>query len=98
MTKQAHTKTPIYNNEEEPEFIWDASGVLIAESLGDKAKERAAFIVQAVNSHEELVSTLKLAKRELEQFFGKENTNYAVAGIGLLPKIIDQALAKAGAK
>lgn len=57
----------------------------------------ARLIVKAVNCHDELVEVLKLAKREIERFFGKENTDYAVAGIGIVPKVIEQALSKAEA-
>lgn len=68
--KTLHTATPWHIHKTSPEnriYIENSQGMLISEILQrqempDFSKERAAYIVKCVNSHEQLVEALKAAE------------------------------------
>lgn len=66
-----HTKTP---------YRADHSNILndkewIAECYGDNSEANAKFIIKAVNNHENLISALQLAEKEIYNAINGRNQN-----------------------
>lgn len=105
QTKQTHTPTPwefgggafITPNGKTERFIRSKSGIVaFCEGELKQAQTNAQFIVKAVNSHDELIETLKLTLTELTigEIAGHLSKNpYAYK----IVKDIEQALKKVGA-
>lgn len=67
-----HTPTPWRQSEINPMYVLDdARGEIIAECqphyVDKKSKENAAFIVRAVNAHDELLAALKKIREMVQQ-------------------------------
>lgn len=107
---KAHTPTPwTFKGEQmkhdKSRVIRDAEGMVVAFAADKNSYEKdaevdanAAFIVQAVNAHEELVDGLKMAVEELTNLYGwaKQHESFVVS-LGMWRRLdsMKQALAKA---
>ena len=86
----AHTPTPWIRRESKSDVIWieDGNGRVVMHNSSVKDPEdqaNAAFIVRAVNAHEELLAALHEAR-------------YLLIGHGRRSDMIDKAMAKAEAQ
>ncbi len=85
----AHTPTPWkFENRDEDNYLAGPEGQFVISLVGspdDEDKENAAFIVRAVNAHEELLKRLKECYEKLE-FKGYSNAS------------VEKAIAKAEGK
>ncbi len=110
MSDIKHTPTPWRTDEDFDHLsVAGADGAQIADCciLGFKVKRNdainranAAFIVRAVNAHDDLVDALEVAKQFVEQeaeMRGDADKGYALSCAAILP-VIRAALAKASAQ
>lgn len=78
-------------------FIYDESGTIADIPARVVCRADAAFIVKAVNAHEELLKALKLAQECLRQVSagGTSSITQTPVSIGDTRKAIDEAIDKA---
>ena len=106
-TGPAHTPTPWSIDKEtinDPDVVIESkSGCFVAQVSSDaddtEAQANAAFIVRAVNAHEELLDNIRQAIRALEA--GLDDTGECIGHVSTMDCVVDdlkQAIAKAEGK
>ena len=89
----SHTPTPwrIEREYGEIEITSELGQVARIESVSPSAQADAAFIVRAVNAHEELIASIKDAIVSIENGAGL----YAASGLKDALRLVDETIAKA---